>query len=578
MPVLQNPTRLEGAFADSALFGGNVLAPRAEGQAPGTFINAVEGLGVGALRYPGGALTENLFDISNPDASEVTDIETGETVAFLPLSDFMEFAASTGRGVNLVIPTRTQLSDDQTDDDGNRFADVDEETLRGFVRDVVTGEYGDADVLSLEIGNEYWGSGRMNALEYGRVSSRMTDIIDQELTALDQEAPGAADTAILVQLGQNYNFSSLDEQYADVPNDEALADLNETYGLTLTEDEAVYGSGRINWQFVNNQIIKTQFETDGTLDQIDGIATHVYSKAPDLINSRYTDISQLERSWLEDRPDLMIHVTEWNQKANTGVYEEGEDFGLYQSHEMLNMVEGFMRGEVDQAQVWPLLQNTENSLSIGPEFDQPTPPGEMFRMMNETLPGKASLDFRPDDRESEAQIGDVDVHGFAGGGDLVFYIASNSRDEVTNTDIDVSPLVADVESVSARILGVADGDAPGSTRSEAIVEEVNAAEMYQDGFIETILAPGEIMEVEMQGVTPTEAFAPLFEQTLDGGTEGDPGPDPDPGEGPGEGGDGEGGDEGDDEGDAVAVDDGGGGDLGALGGLLALLALAGLGA
>ncbi|MFD0860426.1 type I secretion protein [Roseovarius aquimarinus] len=561
MPRLDPTARLVGTRADHGLFGGNVIATRTEEEPQDSFVAPVEALGVTSLRYPGGSLTEQFFDLSDPDAVRAIDAATGETTDFIPLSEIMGYAAETGRSVNIVIPTRDQLSETATDANGDRLPEVDAETLRGFVRDAISGRYGPAEVQSFEIGNEYWGAGQMNAAEYGRLSAEMTGIIDEELLALQEEFPQAAQTEILVQIGQNYNFSSLDEVYEGVPNDAALADLNETYGLDLTEENAVYGSGRINWQFVNNKIIVERFQEAGRLGDVDGIATHVYSKAPDFPNSRYTDISQFQRSWLEERPDLETHVTEWNQKAATSVYEDERDYGLYQSHEMLNLMEGFMKNGVDQAQVWPLLQNTANALAVGPTLDAPAAPGEMFRMMSETLPGKRLLDFQPEGRETEMPAGAVDVHGFAGGGDLAFYIASNAREEVTQTDIDVSQLVAEVQDVSIRVLGVEEGAAPGSNRSAAVLEEMDAAEIYRDGFIEAVLAPGEIMEVRMTGVTPTEAFAPSFLAPGDDLLPPIPPEEEDPP---------------DEDVPAVPVDDGGGMDLGMGAVLLPLLLLAGL--
>ena len=54
------------------LFGGNVLAPR------GDHSDAIAALGVTGLRYPGGSLTEHMFDITNPNATELVDQRTGE--------------------------------------------------------------------------------------------------------------------------------------------------------------------------------------------------------------------------------------------------------------------------------------------------------------------------------------------------------------------------------------------------------------------------------------------------------------------------------------------------------------------
>ncbi|WP_459430048.1 type I secretion protein [Roseivivax sp.] len=510
MTALPLPASLDGHAATDAHFGANILAPRAAMTGPGSYAEAIEELGVSALRYPGGSLTEAYFDIGDPDAARVTDNETGEEIDFMPISDLMGYAAATGQPVTLVIPTRTALSETELDELGNRLPDIDEAELRDFVRDTVTGEYGDATIAAFEIGNEYWGAGRMNSAEYGRLAAEMTEIIDDELARIAEETGTPVETDIIVQMGQNYDHADLEDDYAGLSNEEILADLNETYGLELTAEEAVSGSGRINWQLVNNEIVIQGFEDAGALDEVDGVTAHVFSKAPEIENSRYNDITQIENTWHEVDPDLEIHVTEWNQKSTTEALDRTEDYGLYQAHEMLNMLEVFLDTGVDAAHVWPLIQNTRNALSGETEHDDPTAPGEMFAMMSESLPGKTAIDFLPDDRETEYRLDGIDVHGFTDAEDIVFYIASTSRFETQTTKIDISGLVVDQQAVSARQLGVAEGDAPGDTDSQARLELLAEEEVLEDGVITATLAPGEILEITLSGVVPTEDFAPVM--------------------------------------------------------------------
>ena len=80
MPILSTPTEAFGAAAHPGLFGGNILAPRAHMTGPQSYAEAIEALGVTTLRYPGGSLTEDLFDLRNPDATFATDPDTGQVV------------------------------------------------------------------------------------------------------------------------------------------------------------------------------------------------------------------------------------------------------------------------------------------------------------------------------------------------------------------------------------------------------------------------------------------------------------------------------------------------------------------
>ncbi len=481
-------------------------------EGPGSYAEAVEALGVTTLRYPGGSLTEYFFDLSNPDADTARHALTGEVKEFMPISDIMAHSAETGRPVAIVIPTRDQISE-RYDDNGDRLPAIEEDVLREFVRDVVGGVYGRGEVAAFEIGNEYWGSGGMTAAEYGRVAAEMTGIIDSELTRLAQMFPEANDIEIVVQMGTNFGSSSLDEAYAGMGPQDIAADLEATYDIELRPG-AVLASGFVDWSEVNNEIILARLEESGALAQVDGVAAHIYSRAPVLEHTRYFHLDQIEDTWLEDRPDLEVHVTEWNQRSGTAAFDRSEDYGLYQAQEMLEMVEEYMRAGVDQAQVWPLIQNTPSTLSVGRSYESSTPAGEMFALMSENLPGMRMLDFAPaDDREGEFEARSMDVHGFADGRDMLLYVRSNTREKVIQKELELSNLVEDVGAVEISVLGVAQGQAPGDSRSEAVVERADAEDLYVDGMLETILAPGEIMQVRLIDVTPTRAFEPVFAAT-----------------------------------------------------------------
>lgn len=218
-----------GSTATGAIFGGNVLATRGPMTGEGSYAEAINALGVTGLRYPGGALTEAYFDIERPDASVAYHAETGEAAPFIPISEFMAFAEANGHAVTIVIPTRFLLSD-AVDAAGNRMPQIDEPVLRSFIHDVASGAYGGAKIAGFEIGNEYWGSGAMNAVEYGRLASDMALIVDDELArvgvlhGIDTEP-----MRVLVQMGHNYGSSNLSSAYAGWEAADVIADLADQY-------------------------------------------------------------------------------------------------------------------------------------------------------------------------------------------------------------------------------------------------------------------------------------------------------------------------------------------------------------
>lgn len=206
----------------------------------------------------------------------------------------------------------------------------------------------------------------------------------------------------------------------------------------------------------------------------------------------------------EEFEDLNIYVTEWNSSGNTGSLERGEDYGLFQAHEMLNIMEQFLESGVDTAHAWPLLQNTANTFSEGFVHEALTPAGHMFQLMASSLPGKVTLDFAGP--ESEASFQDVDVHAFYGDGELVFFIASTA-DGIALTDIDISGLIAGFETATAEVLGVEAGHNPGDTSSPAEIDTLVLSDFYDDGFLTAVLDQGEIMRITLTGIVPTAEFS-----------------------------------------------------------------------
>ncbi|EBA07399.1 hypothetical protein [Sagittula stellata] len=512
MPVLTTPDATTGSAAHAALFGGNILAPRAHMKGPGSYAEAIEELGVTGLRYPGGSLTEKMFSLRDPDADRVFEPDLGREVDFIPMSGFMQYAEQTGRDVTIVIPTRDQLSDEALDANGDRMPAIDRDVLSQFVRGTVSGEYGAANVAAFEIGNEYWGSGEMNAAEYGRLAADMAQVIDRTLNELAPTHPGAAQVDVLVQVGTNFGHSDLSDDYAGMAPADVVAEVNAAYGLSLDES-VIYPSGDIDWTEINNEILLSHFDDDA-MAATDGVIAHVYSRAPVVEHSRWFQLEQIEEHWQSIHPELEIHVTEWNQKSNTGAFDESRDYGLWQAQEMLEQVEEFMRMDVASAQVWPLIQNTPTALALGREFDETTPPGEMFAMLSENLPGMRMLDFAPqDERGTEMETAEMDVHAFADGQDMLFYFTSNLQQGVADSEVDISNLVEGFGEMEITVLGVARGDGPGSTQSRASVDHPDPEELHVDGLIETVLAPGEIMQVRLTDVVPTADFAKTFADT-----------------------------------------------------------------
>lgn len=477
-----------------AHFGGNFLALTDKLGPQSTYNATAETLDLQYLRYPGGALTENYFRLEEPDADRAVHRTTGEERAFVSISDMLTSAETEDRAVDIVLPTRAYLGED-ADENGDRYAEVDESALRAFVRGLADGAYGGRpDIASFEIGNEYWGSGLMTAVEYGRIATRMIEIVEEEIA----KVPTAGmfdDTKILAQMGMNYGHSSLSGRFDGTPEDQ-IAAVNATYGLDLAPDAYIYSNAEtVAWTKVNNALIIDAFETRGQLGSIDGVVAHIYSKGAAVPNSRYFELSQIDATWRQVLPELEIHVTEWNLKRTVNDVRTDE-FGLKQAHEMLNIVEAFEWGGVASARVWPVQMNARTALASEEGVGRLHAPGEMFRIMNDTLVGTRvmSLDGSAG-RETEISGESADLHAFFSGSRLVTFVAGKTG-EASRQTVDFSQLMEAPGHVSMTRLNVQPGEDPTASTAEPMVTVSYPEDILAEDGLVLDLAPYEIVVIE----------------------------------------------------------------------------------
>lgn len=512
-PLPGTPGYVPAPVFTQAHFGGNALTHVNAVGDDGTLDEAAIASTVAGLRFPGGSVTEKYFDIANPNAATAVNPETGDVVDLLPMQDFLEFAARADLPVTLVVPTREQLSTD-TDDLGHRFAAIDEALLRGFIGDVVGGAYGKAEIAAIEIGNEYWGSGRMTSLEYGRVASEMAAIIEDALSQASEA--GLIDTPpdILVQMGTEYNCADLSTDYEDLDPAEQLAAICADYDLDLDQDTFTYGSGEVAYPFVANAIILSQFDTPSEIAAVDGVTAHIYSKGESVPASRMFPLTAIEKAdWDEllgdDGAGLPRYVTEWNVSAHRDTIDSDTGRGLASAQEMLETLENFPAKGVAAAHVWPIQHNTLTTLVEPQSEDDLTVSGQMFRMMRAALPGLHPLQtvLDPDDQqEVEVAASGQAVHTFVGAGRMVMFLFGGDAEEGP-LEVDLSEVMAGYEGFGAARLTVAEGDAPASSDAAARLIENDGSVTVEDGVLSVMLGAHDVMMVEFDGVNFADVTA-----------------------------------------------------------------------
>lgn len=493
-------------------FGANILATVDQLGAEGTYDDVIADLGVTHVRYPGGALTERLFDLSDPTNPAPISLVTGEAEDFLPYDEFMAWAEDNNIAVTVVLPTLRRMTE-ETDANGNRYPEFDEDELRGFIRDTLDGQYGSPEIKAFEIGNEYYGSGEMSSVEYGRLASEMAAILDDEINA-HPDAAMFQDTDIIVQMGYNYKHADLRSEYADYEtSQEALAALSEDYGMEFPEDLFTFNSGDVSWSRVANALLVREFDQPEEIQAVDGVVAHVYGRGFDAQNSWYYDYSVADDVFVDHFDDITKYVTEWNSHSHPYEGEENETYGLVNAHEMINLSEAMTSFDVEAANVWAVQQNTATDLAGREGITELTAPGEMFKMMSESLPGLRKIDLDGSTRrETELVEENQTVHFFADEDRAVFFIAANGE-EGADVDIDATGIFSGAQDVTVDILGVAEGDNPLSRFAEAEVRDLSDETDFSDGFIQAELGAYEIMRVEVFGPNYTDPMQALIGDT-----------------------------------------------------------------
>jgi Ca2+-binding RTX toxin-like protein len=273
MPVVTSlPTLLNAADQPVSVtanhFGSNFLFGK-DDPTEGSFYDVVnDAVNAQTLRFPGGTVTENDFDIKS-------------TADLAVLTQFLDFCASNGQNAMIVLPTY-RFFVDGTDANTSPISSVAESDIQTFV-DFVLAEAAAKGVTiqGFEIGNEFyqfdWTDAEFAELQ-AQFSEWVSDAIDESNAAVD----------VYIQAGQ-----------------------------TLGENETFLEAFRANEN------------SDPDLSDVDGIITHLYYGATGqdlsrigLVKNR-TDI--LEAVWGDYNLDTV--VTEWN--VSEAVEEQPEDTFIY---------------------------------------------------------------------------------------------------------------------------------------------------------------------------------------------------------------------------------------------------------
>lgn len=466
------------------VFGANVLFNRDDVSddsnipgTSGTYDDVIEKIGITTVRYPGGAMAEWTFDLTNPNAPihNFGGLDRFQPHAnrdtHLGLTEFISFASEENVGMTFVMPTIRFLGDaTQVDASGNRYEGItndDRNVIYNFVTDLlIQCAESNVELEAIELGNEWYTNFTdlvgtpVNATEYGRVASRIAMIAQDAINnfAATHELPeGWREPSIVVQLGKT------------------IKDQN-TGEVTVSADEAT------------EQIFK-EFNLAAEKSALDGILVHRYDAGSiDMIesmpNKNFNQFAVWEKfSQHTDKLSNMDRfVTEWNISGNSQNTK-----GLLCASGLLEMYSHLVASDVTHANIWAVQQNNVSNLSGDEGSNNLRLTGEIFRMLRENTSGLSLLDT--ESKESRAE-----VTAFSDSSTVTLYVSSTSSEHIS-LNLDVGGLVGDYHHAWGTILGVQEGDNPLAPSAEATLTALNSDDLGPVGQLKVNLNPYEILQL-----------------------------------------------------------------------------------
>ncbi|WP_439525596.1 calcium-binding protein [Roseovarius mucosus] len=422
------------------------------------------------LRFPGGSITESHFDISDIAGGShertVGSFENSGALDLIAFSDFLDFTATLGTSTIFVIPTSVGFT--QTAGEallagtyGGRLVSASYlQDVADFVTMAVQSAAAEGvRIDAFEIGNEFWGSGRMTAHEYGSLAAAVAQTV--ETTLFDLDLVRAKQPDIVVQTLSSagvYSPNGGGVLYVDpltrfVYQPTQIGDAGVPPLSQLTQ-VAVPSQGNAKTQ---NTVILSAFAQESMLVQaanggifsidvsdaanaIDAVSEHYYLDGGlgAVDTQEQFGFTQLEfwRMNLGNRsaalPELDYYITEWNV-SRTGDVNEANNRGLQHAILDVAMFYEMVTHDVTTAHYWPSLFNNSRSVTLVCTCrGHLTIAGESYSLLHKAVGMTPVLDFLEADN--------ITIHGFENGPESFFILADLSG-TATDKTLDFSAVL-----------------------------------------------------------------------------------------------------------------------------------------
>lgn len=485
-------------------FGVNFVSGTNSLAAGSNFRDVIAELGAGAIRYPGGTVTEKYFQPGTKvwrDLVEQKQLSTiAEDGAYIEgPSAVLNSAVELNLDVQFVLPTAGLVSKK------NGKIVIDQGAVEDVVdlaSDILAGKFGDVNVTHFEIGNEYYYFADLTPKEYSAVVDKLVPAINEAIE--DAVASGKLDSE------------------KDIPEIAVQA-----------------GAG---WKELDNQKIIDGLSSD-TLSYIDAVIFHYYPDNLEQVDQKGRNFSQIE-DWKDatENSELNIFVSEWNVHGGSQ-----PDLGMAQASSMISAFGALIEKGVDTASIWGAQFSFLPSgltMNIGPEDlseveTRLTPAGDVVASMRENLvglnaittPAKKIVDLAHTTSGKQADLNsDLETTLFGDEDRAVIYISSRSSEPLT-LQLGIEAYFGEVFHAWGELMSVADDpistweDENDPTVFGGIPQYTYFTQDQIYGANQVVLKPFEILKVSIQlsddGVTieddnPLMPWSFDYDDTLEG--------------------------------------------------------------
>ncbi|MGV8988399.1 MAG: type I secretion C-terminal target domain-containing protein [Cypionkella sp.] len=430
-------------------FGANFLVTQlptgSDATALDAFVTAVQQIGPTGLRWPGGTVTDSVFDFRDENATVVNGTQT------ITQHQFFAAAGQLHADVTLTLETRSAFGETQgaaqaladgtygdRQVDGQYLTDMKAYITRSLADAAASG----TNISLIELGNEFWGGGQMTATEYGRVARALLTVVDEALTEAlpaGEARPGiavqslwaagfmspATTSAVYVHDGEVDNRAHAGWTQYLIPGQGTAYHQ----ALTIADEITGRAGGGANLSALVTGLTD-HYVPKGGLATVDGDAEAFLFK----------QFANLEQRLGFDYGALQRNVTEWGPNRfvdanHDGINDvEASNRGMPQAAMMVHMMYEMVTHGVTSADIWPLYFSQVNYTNlIGNSTYDVRVPGAALKLMSEVLIGTDPLfDF-----QQASGGGQLSVHGYSNAQELVLLTTNESDTVASDTTLDL---------------------------------------------------------------------------------------------------------------------------------------------